>query len=80
MATRPGLPKPIGEMAEATGGQRPRPRARDASPEKADPFDLWLRHSLRQAFGSIAAEPVPEELLRLMEEGPCERDDGTSSS
>jgi hypothetical protein len=44
------------------------------SERKADPttvsqaaFDIWLRHGLHQMFDPVAAEPVPEELLRLIE-------------
>jgi hypothetical protein len=37
-------------------------------PRKAQAaFDLWLQRGL-QTFGSIAREPIPEELLRLIEE------------
>jgi hypothetical protein len=31
-----------------------------------DPFDRWLGHSLHENFGAVAAEPLPEELLRLI--------------
>jgi hypothetical protein len=31
-------------------------------------FDLWLRRGLHQLFDDIANEPVPEELLRLIED------------
>jgi hypothetical protein len=30
-------------------------------------FDLWLRRGLHQLFDDVAREPVPEELLRLIE-------------
>jgi hypothetical protein len=39
-----------------------------------DPFDLWLRRSLRGAFDSTLEEPVPEEVLRLIEEDRSERE------
>ena len=41
---------------------------------KADPFELWLRRGLHAAFDAIAAEPVPEDLLRLIEEDRAERE------
>jgi hypothetical protein len=41
---------------------------------KADPFELWLRRGLREAFGAIAGEPVPEDLLRPIEEDRAERE------
>lgn len=30
-------------------------------------FDLWLQRSLHQLFDQVAKEPIPEELLRLIE-------------
>jgi hypothetical protein len=41
---------------------------------KPDPFELWLRRGLHRAFDAIAAEPVPEDLLRLIEEDRAERE------
>ena len=32
-------------------------------------FDLWLDRGLHKLFDDVANEPVPEELLRLIEEG-----------
>jgi hypothetical protein len=37
-----------------------------AVPEAA--FDLWLQRSLHQLFDTVAKEPIPEELLRLIEQ------------
>ena len=31
-------------------------------------FDIWLQRGLHQLYDDIAQEPVPEELLRLIEE------------
>lgn len=31
-------------------------------------FDLWLRRGLHELFGRVAEEPIPEELLRIIEE------------
>ena len=41
---------------------------------KPDPFELWLRRGLHKAFDAIAGEPVPEDLLRLIEEDRAERE------
>ncbi len=35
---------------------------------QADPLSLWLRQGLLAAFGDVAAEPVPADMLRLIEE------------
>ena len=31
-------------------------------------FDLWLQRGLHQLYDQVAKEPLPEELLRLIEE------------
>jgi hypothetical protein len=36
-----------------------------AKPDAA--FDLWLKRGLHQIFDEIAAEPIPESLLKLIE-------------
>ena len=41
---------------------------------KPDSFELWLRRGLHKAFDAIAGEPVPEDLLRLIEEDRAERE------
>lgn len=32
-----------------------------------DAFELWLKRGLHQLFDDVANEPVPDELLRLIE-------------
>jgi hypothetical protein len=41
-------------------------READDLPDAA--FDLWLQRSLHQLFDKVAKEPIPEQLLRLIEE------------
>lgn len=58
-----------------TGGKDGMPeksRQKETSPDKDNPFDLWLKRGLHQLFDDVANEPIPEELLRLIEE---DRDD-----
>jgi hypothetical protein len=48
------------------------PRAKKAKNEKAPApqsaaFDLWLQRGLHQMFDDVASEPIPEELLKLIE-------------
>lgn len=31
-------------------------------------FDLWLQRGLHQMFDDVASEPVPDDLLRLIED------------
>ncbi len=40
-------------------------RGREAAPEQA--FDLWLQRGLREMFDDVAKEPIPPELLALIE-------------
>ncbi|HEV7456114.1 NepR family anti-sigma factor [Roseococcus suduntuyensis] len=44
----------------------PPKRARKAPSDKA--FDLWLDQGLHAMFDEVAKEPIPEELLRLIEQ------------
>ena len=38
-------------------------------PDQPDtPFDVWLNRGLHQLFDDIASEPVPEDLLRMIEQ------------
>jgi len=43
-------------------------------------FDLWLRRGLHQLFDDVAKEPVPEELLRLIEDDRALKPNGASSA
>ena len=31
-------------------------------------FDLWLQRGLHKLFDDVASEPIPDELLRLIED------------
>lgn len=52
-------PKPP-VAADNTGGDKTEPLP--------NAFDLWLNRGLHELYDSIAQEPVPEELIRLIEE------------
>jgi len=51
---------------------------RPGDPAKAGPeqegeavdnaFDLWLRRGLHQLYDTVAKEPIPEALLRMIED------------
>ncbi len=45
----------------------PPPVAKQSRPTDAA-FDIWLNRGLHQLFDDIANEPVPEELLKLIQE------------
>lgn len=73
MLRRPRKPADASTAGSAPTACGPRPT--DFWTEKRpDPFDLWLHRSLRETFDAIAAEPIPEDLLRLIEEDRAERE------
>ena len=38
-------------------------------PKKTDAaFDIWLQKSLHQMYDDVASEPIPDNILRLIEE------------
>jgi hypothetical protein len=43
-----------------------KPPAKSTKTEAA--FDMWLQRGLHQLFDSVANEPIPDDLLRLIEE------------
>jgi len=45
-------------------GDAPRAAAKSA-PER--PFDMWLHKQLHAMYDEVAAEPLPEDLLNLIE-------------
>jgi len=52
--------KPMSSLAKRQDG-----RGRNPSPDAA--FDLWLQRGLHQMFDDVAREPIPPELLALIE-------------
>ena len=44
----------------------PRPKTRGRKGEAA--FDVWLQKGLHEIYDGVAREPIPEELLKLIEE------------
>ncbi len=46
----------------------PDPPPRRARRKSDSAFDQWLNRGLHQLFDDVAKEPIPEELLRLIEE------------
>jgi hypothetical protein len=37
-------------------------------------FDLWLRRGLHQLYDTVAKEPIPENLLQMIEEDRTSRE------
>jgi hypothetical protein len=52
----------------ADGGHGPlRRRGGKGQADVTDAFDTWLDRQLHQMFDRVAKEPIPEDLLRLIE-------------
>ena len=48
---------------------RPTPVTPSEPEQKPDTaFDIWLNRGLHQLYDEVAREPIPEELLRIIEE------------
>jgi hypothetical protein len=56
--------------AKAPHGQDPAlPAVPGKKPRKTEAaFDLWLQKGLHEIYDTVAREPIPDELLRLIEE------------
>ena len=63
-----------GSRKLADDEERKRTAADRPAEGEEDPFELWLRRSLHEVFDPALEEPVPVEVLRLIEEGRAERE------
>ena len=59
-----------GSGAEQSKGQS-RPRAKGGRSSTA--FDLWLQRELQDMFADVSREPVPDELMRLIDESKAKK-------
>lgn len=48
-------------------------RAKGAETGGDEAFDIWLQRGLHQLYDSVAKEPIPEELLKLIEQDRADR-------
>nr|WP_264820738.1 NepR family anti-sigma factor [Acetobacter pomorum] len=51
----------MGKSRDTTPSRKPK-KKRDKA------FDLWLKRGLHQMFDNVVNEPIPEELLKLIQE------------
>ena len=52
------------DMNKRTGPKSPD----QGSAKKPEAFELWLKRGLHQIYDDVANEPIPEDLLNLIEE------------
>jgi hypothetical protein len=67
----PGPAEPGAADPARSGPER---RVPDALTDDDAFLDLWLRLELRESFDAVVAEPIPDDLLRLIEEDRGERE------
>jgi hypothetical protein len=48
-------------------GEAPRAKMKAAAPSSERPFDLWLQKQLHAMYDEIASEPLPSDLLDMIE-------------
>ena len=69
--------QPARTMADIKSGDADyNPSARRADRREkggAEAFDIWLQRGLHQLYDSVAKEPVPDELLKLIEQDGTDR-------
>ena len=58
----------MGEIEKKRASNPAKPGIEQEGQEVDQAFDVWLRRGLHQLYDTVAREPIPEELLRLIEE------------
>jgi hypothetical protein len=43
-------------------------RQKSKSPAHGDRFDIWLDGKLKTAYGSVLDEPIPDDIMKLLEQ------------
>lgn len=56
------------DMAQRKGKPEPGQSSKSTAADSA--FDLWLNRGLHQLYDDVAREPIPEDLLKLIDEKP----------
>ena len=65
----------------AAPASKPGPKAGDGKPRRATkvsaerPFDMWLQKQLHAMYDEIASEPLPNDLLNLIDHDAANADD-----
>jgi hypothetical protein len=75
-ATSPSfLAAAMGKTDQKTPGDPARSGAEQEDGAVDNAFDLWLRRGLHQLYDTVAKEPIPEALLRMIEEDRAAKED-----
>ena len=68
---RPAAPAPKPGLKAGDGRS-----AKTAKPSAERPFDMWLQKQLHAMYDEIASEPLPNDLLNLIDHDAANADDG----
>jgi hypothetical protein len=58
----------MGKIEKKRASTPAKPGIEQEGKEVDQAFDVWLRRGLHQLYDTVAREPIPDELLRLIEE------------
>lgn len=72
---RPAAPAPKAGLKMADGKS-----ARSAKPSAERPFDMWLQKQLHAMYDEIASEPLPNDLLKMIDHDAAAADGGKGAS
>lgn len=64
-------PDPESDASPASHRRKGTASPRSRSPESA--FDMWLQRELQKMFSDVAQEPIPDDLLRLIDQDKLKR-------
>jgi len=67
---RPAVPAPKPGLKAVDG------KSARAKPSAERPFDMWLQKQLHAMYDEIASEPLPNDLLNLIDHDAAEADGG----
>ena len=70
---RPAAPAPKPGLKAGDGRS-----AKTAKPSAERPFDMWLQKQLHAMYDEIASEPLPNDLLNLIDHDAAQADGGKS--
>jgi len=65
----------MGKTNQKQPGDRAKTGAEQEDEGVDSAFDLWLRRGLHQLYDTVAKEPIPEALLRMIEEDREDKED-----
>ena len=72
---RPAAPSPKAGLTAGDGKS-----ARVAKPSAERPFDMWLQKQLHAMYDEIASEPLPNDLLNLIDQDAAKVDGGKADA